>query len=93
MARKYVVAKEKVVVVVGAKPIEYGKVRTRDRRTGEWVEIENQNVIVDPGSDGVPHVFKAFQKVPANHEAVKQSPGSFMPIDDADEADLETAGA
>lgn len=92
MAKKHsgqVVAKEAIVVVVGAKPPVYGTIKTQDRRTGEWVEIENQNVILDEGASGVSYAFKPMQKVSANHPAVKDCPGAFMPLSELDEAELD----
>lgn len=84
-----VVAKEAIVIVVGARPPVYGTIMTRDRRSGEMVEVENQNEIVDEGASGVSYAFKPMQKVSANHPAVKDCPGAFMPLADLDEADLD----
>jgi hypothetical protein len=83
-----VVARELITVVVGARPIEYGKLTVTDRRTGDRVEIDDHDVMVDEGDEGVPYTFKAFQKVNKNHPAVKSCPGAFMPLDEVDEADL-----
>jgi hypothetical protein len=83
------VAREACVITVGARPIEYGKVTVRDRKTGEAVTIDNQNEIVDPGDEGIPYAFKAFQKVSSNHPAVRDAPGCFMPLDEVDEVDRE----
>lgn len=88
-----VVAKDAIVVVVGAKPVEYGKVRTFDRRRDEWVEIDNQDVIVDPGEPGVPYAFRPYQKVSAKHPAVLANPSAFMPLDDLDESEAELVSA
>ena len=94
MARpKMMVAREACVVVVGARPVEYGKVTVTHNKTGERVTIDNQNVILDAGSQGTSYVFKAMEKVSSNHPAVKDSPSSFMPLDDVDEVDLEAAKA
>ena len=83
MARgKMMVAREACVVVVGARPVEYGKVTVTHNKTGERVTIDNQNEIVDPGSEGIPYVFKTLQKVSSNHPAVKDAPGCFIPLDD-----------
>ena len=86
------VAREACVIVVGARPVEYGKVKVRNRND-EIVEIDNQNVIIDPGDEGIPYAFKAFQKVNPNHPAVKDSPSSFMPLDEVDEDDLDSVTA
>jgi hypothetical protein len=83
------VAREACVVVVGARPVEYAKITIPHNRTGVMTEIDNQNDVVDPGSEGIPYVFRAFQKVSSNHPAVKDSPSSFMPLDEVDEVDRE----
>jgi hypothetical protein len=83
-----VVARELITITVGARPIKYGRIEVRNRRTGEMTEIDDHNVMVDEGDEGVPYVFKAFQKVNKNHPAVKACPGAFMPLEEADEADL-----
>jgi hypothetical protein len=83
------VARDACVVVVGARPIEYGKVTVTHNKTGEQVTIDNQNDVVDAGSQGTSYVFKPLQKVSSNHPAVKDSPSSFMPLEEVDEADLE----
>jgi hypothetical protein len=85
------VAREACVVTVGARPVEYGKITVRNNRTGNLETIDNQNDVVDPGSEGIPYAFRAFQKVSSNHPAVKDSPSSFMPLDEVDEVDLELA--
>ena len=84
-----VVARETMVVVVGARPIEYRKAMVRDRKTDQIVEVElNEAPPLDPGDEGVPYAFKAGEKVPRNHEAVKASPGSFISLDEAENLDL-----
>jgi dihydroxyacetone kinase-like predicted kinase len=83
------VAREACVVVVGARPVEYAKITVTHNRTGEQITIDNQNNVVDSGSEGIPYVFRAFQKVSSNHPAVKDSPSSFMPLDEVDEVDRE----
>lgn len=84
-----VVAREACVIVVGARPVEYAKITVRHNKTGELVEIDNQNDVIDEGDSGVPYAFKAFQKVNANHPAVLDSPDSFMPLSDVEEGDLD----
>lgn len=84
-----VVAKDAIVIVVGAKAPVYGTVKTQNRHTGEWVEIPNQNVVVDPGASGVSYAFKPMQKVSAGHPAVKDCPSAFMPIDEVPEEELD----
>ena len=45
MARgRMMVAREACVVVVDARPVEYGKVTFTHNKTGERVTIDNQNV-------------------------------------------------
>jgi hypothetical protein len=83
-----VVAREAVVITVGARPIEYGKLEVRHNKTGELVTIDDHNVMTDEGDEGIPYAFKAFQKVNKKHPAVKANPGAFMPLEEADEADL-----
>lgn len=84
-----VVARETMVVTVGARPIEYRKAKVRNRKTDEIVEVElHEAEPVDSGDEGVPYAFKAGEKVPKNHEAVKASPGSFISLDEAEEKDL-----
>jgi len=85
-----VVAREAIVVTVGARPIEYGKITIRHNKTGELVTIDNQNEIVDPGDEGMPYAFKAFERVNKSHAAVRANPGAFMPADEVDETVLET---
>ena len=86
-----VVAKEAIVIVVGASPPEYHKADVTNQRTGELhkdlplTEVSPK----EPGDDGVPYAFKAFQKVNRNHPAVKANPGAFVDMDSLEEADLE----
>lgn len=87
------VAKETVVVVVGAEPVEYGKITVTHNKTGERVTIDNQTDVVKEGNDGVMYSFKAFQKVNANHPAVKQNPNLFMPLEDVEDVDLDSVTA
>lgn len=83
-----VVARDAIVVNVGARPIEYAKLTVTDRRTGERVTIDDHNVMLDEGDEGVPYSFKAFQKVNKNSPAVKACPDAFMPLDEVDDTDL-----
>jgi hypothetical protein len=87
-----VVAKEACVVVVGAKAGKYHRREVVDRHTGAKVEID----MTDPAwgweedpVEGTSYVFKPLQRVPRSHPAVKTSPGSFMDLDDLDDAELE----
>jgi len=87
------VAREACVITVGARPVEYQKITVTHNKTGERVEIDNQNVIIDEGDLGMSYAFKAFQKVNPNHPAVKDAPGCFMPLEDVDESDLDSVTA
>lgn len=87
----WVVAKEACVINVGARPLEYEKVEVRNERTNELETIDNHNNIIDEGDEGVPYAFKAFQKVNANHVAVAEAPGMFIPLAEVDEEDLAAA--
>jgi hypothetical protein len=85
------VAREAIVVVVGAKPIVYGEITVTHNRTNERVTIPNQNEIVDEGDDGIPYAFKANQRVRKDHPAVKTCPGAFIPADEVDPDDQQPA--
>jgi len=86
MARgKMMVAREDIVVVVGAEPPTYGEVELVHNKTGEKVTRTETTIVLDEGKPGVSYAFKAFQKVPSSHPAVKDCPGGFMPLDDVDE--------
>lgn len=87
--KNMMVAKDAIVVVVGAKPIEYGKITVRSNKTQELVEIDNHNNIVDEGSEGTPYSFRAYQRVHKSHPAVKACPGAFIPADEVDETVVE----
>jgi hypothetical protein len=40
-----------------------------------------ENPPIDPGDEGVTYVFKAAEKVRADHPAVLDCPGAFMEVD------------
>jgi hypothetical protein len=98
-ARKagFVVARDAIVVNVGARPIEYRRITVMNRRTGQRVEINDTDSypedprtglppnILDPGDEGVPYAFKSFQRVSKDHPAVKACPDAFMPLEEVDE--------
>lgn len=91
MARKgMVVARHAFVWVEGARPVEYEQITVIDRKTGQPVTM-NSDRVVDQGSDGIPHTFKAYQRVPRNHPVVKAKPGYFMELDEVEDPDLVTA--
>ena len=85
-----VVAKEAIVITVDARPVEYHKAKVLDRRTEQKVEVELTEIDPkDPGDDGIPYAFKAYQKVRKDHPAVKACPGAFLPYEELSESDLE----
>jgi len=90
MARGYVVAKETINITVGARPPVPHRIKVRDRRSGELVEMD-ADWNDDEGDLGIGYTFKQFQKVPANHEAVKANPSAFMAATEVDEALIVTA--
>jgi hypothetical protein len=85
-----VVAREACVIWVGARLPVYQMGKVRDRRTDQVVDVPlTEYPPIDPGAEGRSYVFKQYQRVSKSHEAVKESPGSFMEIDDLDDAELE----
>jgi hypothetical protein len=83
------VAREAIVITVGARPIKYGTITVRHNRTDEIVTIDNHNEIVDEGDEGIPYAFKANQRVRNDHPAVKSNPGAFIPADEVDPDDQQ----
>jgi hypothetical protein len=83
-----VYAREAIVINVGGRPIEYGRIKVADRKTGEVKEIDNQNQILDPGDEGIPYAFKANQKVSADHPAVLACPAAFGPVGELEELEV-----
>jgi hypothetical protein len=76
-------AREAVVVVVGARPIEWKKKIVRDRHTGKLVEIDlHEADPLDEGSEGISYVFKQDEEVWSDHPAVLDAPGCFLPVDE-----------
>jgi hypothetical protein len=74
------------VITVGASPIIYDKRIVRDRHTGKLAEIDMHELPpLDPGDEGIPYAFKAGEEVAADHPAVLDAPGCFVPIDAARE--------
>jgi hypothetical protein len=84
--RGMVVAREAIVINVGARAPNYEQVEVVDRRTGQKVKI-NMDEPSDPGDEGVPYAFKSMQRVHKDHPAVKANPGAFIPADEVDEVD------
>jgi hypothetical protein len=83
-----VVAREACVVTVGARNATYEQITVVHNKTGERVTM-NSDRVLDPTREGIPYVFKQYQRVLRTHPAVKESPGSFIDIDDLDDAELE----
>ena len=79
-APKRLQAREPIVIVVGARPIEYERRIVRDRRSGKLAEIDIHELPpVDPGDQGVSYAFKQGEKVWPDHPAVAACPGAFIP--------------
>jgi hypothetical protein len=82
----YVVAREAIIVNVGAKPAVYREINVVNRRTGEPARIlDTDNDPVEPEDPGTPYAFKSYQKIPKDHPAVKECPGAFLALEDVDE--------
>jgi hypothetical protein len=80
-----VVAREAIVINVGGRPAEYGKIMVTDRRTGERVEIlDTDNDPIVAADEGTPHAFKSGERVSKAHPAVKECPGAFMSLEEAE---------
>lgn len=79
-----VVAKEAIVITVGAVPPKYEQVQVINRRTGEPAMISKDEPY-DPGDLGIPYTFKANERVAKSHPAVKANPGAFAELDDVEE--------
>jgi hypothetical protein len=81
---EFVAAREAVVINCGGRPVEYGRITVRDRRSGEMVEIlDTDHDPSTPADEGVPYAFKEGQKVAADHPAVKACPGAFTTVEEA----------
>lgn len=87
--RNVVVAREAIVINVGARPIKYGQIEVVHNKTGETRTIDNQNDIVDGGDEGIPYAFKTGQRVHKDHVAVKDNPGAFVSLDEWEDLEGE----
>jgi hypothetical protein len=90
------VATEAIVIVVGARPVEYQRRKVRDRRTGDLVEIDMTDPgwePADPGDDGVPYVFRIGQRIHTGHPAYEsaRTKDVFIPLEEAEEQQLVEA--
>jgi hypothetical protein len=74
-------AREAVVITVGARPPVYETAIVRNRHTGQLAEVplNPERPPLDPGDEGRWYVFKKGERVLSDHEAVIESPGSFVP--------------
>jgi hypothetical protein len=82
-ARSKVRAREACVITVGARPIVWEKRIVRSNRTGKLQEIDVHELpVIDPGSEGIPYVFSKDDEAWDDHPAVKDSPSSFIPVDE-----------
>jgi hypothetical protein len=87
--RNTVEAREAIVINVGGRPVEYGRIKVRDRKTGNVVEIDDTDADpIDPGDPGVPYAFKAGEPVPKDHPAVKECPNAFVAYEGVEESAL-----
>ena len=90
------VSTEAIVIVIGARPIEYQRRKVRDRRTGDMVEIDMTDPAwepKDPGDDGVPYVFRVGQRIHPGHPAYESArlKDCFIPLEAAEEQQLVEA--
>jgi hypothetical protein len=78
----WLMAREAVVVIVGARAAVPRTVVARDNRTGRLAEVPvppPEAPWLDEGDDGMSYVFRRGERVLADHPAVLESPGSFVP--------------
>jgi hypothetical protein len=78
-------ARETMVVTVGSRQPVYQTAVVRDRKTGRLEEVPLapcEAPVIDEGSEGVAYVFKKHEKALADHPAVLESPGSFIPFEE-----------
>jgi hypothetical protein len=69
--------------MLGGRPIQYQRRIVRDRRTGQYAEIDVHELPpIDPGDEGVPYAFRQGEKVRSDHPAVAACPGLFAPAID-----------
>jgi hypothetical protein len=90
------VAREAIVIVVGARPVKYQRKTVLNRRTGEMQEIEMTDPgwpPEDEGADGVPYVFRVGQRIHPGHPAYESAKAKdvFLPLEEAEEQELVEA--
>ena len=77
-----VVAREAVVIEVGAVSRQYGRVTVTDRKTEQKVEIDDtDNPPLVEEQPGRVYAFREGQRVRRDHEAVEANPAAFRPLD------------
>jgi hypothetical protein len=84
-AGRWVMAREAVVVTCGARAPVYQTVIVRDNRTGQLAEVPLAPIEappIDEGDEGRYYAFRKHEKVEADHPAVLESPGSFIPFEE-----------
>jgi hypothetical protein len=70
------------VITVGASPVVWEKRIVRNRHSGKLVEVDLHELPpLDPGDEGIPYAFRAGEEVAADHSAVLDAPGCFVPVD------------
>jgi len=76
-------AREACVITVGARPVVWPKIIVRDRHSGKLNEIDHHEAgPLDPGDEGIGYAFKPGEEVMADHPAVLDAPGCFVPVDE-----------
>ena len=74
--------REAIVIVIGARPVEWHKIVVRDRHTGRLAEIDHHER--GPKVEeklGTPYVFARGEEVDADHPAVLAKPYAFVPVE------------
>jgi hypothetical protein len=75
-------AREACVITVGARPIRYQNRIVRDRHTGKLADIAIHELEPeDEGSEGIGYAFTRGEEVEADHPAVLDAPGCFVPVE------------
>jgi hypothetical protein len=77
----WLMAREAVCVIVGARPKVYETAIVRDRHTGQLQEValNPERPPLDEGDEGQTFVFRRGERVLSDHPACLESPGSFTP--------------
>lgn len=83
-ASRWVMAREAVVVVVGARAPTFRTVYVRNRHTGRVEEVPLapcEAPPLDEGDPGQTYVFRKHEKVLSDHPAVVDGPHRFIPYE------------